>query len=221
MYKNLALAAFGLSVLINSVGNAMALHELSNASKPFIVASLLIWVWVQRQLLTKLVLQLLFTALCFSLIGDILLIFEPKHPLFFMLGLGAFLLAHLSYIILFAHHKKNKAIPWQAIWILVAVTYFFLLMLHLFPKLGALKIPVLIYGLVIVCMLMIALHFFDARAGRLKFCAIGAVLFCSSDTLLALNKFSQPFFSAGMWIMLTYSLAQFCIVWGLIKDADK
>jgi hypothetical protein len=38
-----------------------------------------------------------------------------------------------------------------------------------------------------------------------------------SDSILAINKFYQPFEAAGVLIMLTYGLAQFFIVQGAIK----
>jgi uncharacterized membrane protein YhhN len=45
----------------------------------------------------------------------------------------------------------------------------------------------------------------------------GALLFVCSDSLLAINKFGQPFRFAGLLIMFTYCLAQFLIVWGVVK----
>jgi len=45
----------------------------------------------------------------------------------------------------------------------------------------------------------------------------GAGLFVISDSVLAINKFYQPFEAAGILIMLTYGLAQFFIIKGAIK----
>ena len=42
----------------------------------------------------------------------------------------------------------------------------------------------------------------------------GALLFVISDSVLAINKFYQPFEVAGVIIMLTYGLAQLFIVEG-------
>ena len=42
----------------------------------------------------------------------------------------------------------------------------------------------------------------------------GALLFVISDSLLAINKFYQPFSIADNLIMLTYGFAQFYIVTG-------
>ena len=46
---------------------------------------------------------------------------------------------------------------------------------------------------------------------------IGAILFIISDSVLAINKFYQPFKGAGIIIMLTYAFAQMLIVLGVIK----
>jgi len=43
------------------------------------------------------------------------------------------------------------------------------------------------------------------------------VLFVISDSVLAINKFYQPFEAANVIIMLTYGLAQLFIVTGAIR----
>ena len=46
---------------------------------------------------------------------------------------------------------------------------------------------------------------------------IGAFLFIISDSLLAINKFYQPFGYAGIVIMLTYGIAQLFITLGAVR----
>ncbi|MFM8914325.1 MAG: lysoplasmalogenase family protein, partial [Flammeovirgaceae bacterium] len=45
---------------------------------------------------------------------------------------------------------------------------------------------------------------------------MGALLFMTSDSLLAINKFLNPLPLSGISIMLTYCLAQYLIVEGII-----
>ena len=45
----------------------------------------------------------------------------------------------------------------------------------------------------------------------------GAILFVSSDSLLAFNKFFSAFNYAGLIIMLTYGVAQLLITEGAVK----
>jgi uncharacterized membrane protein YhhN len=86
------------------------------------------------------------------------------------------------------------------------------------PYLGDLKIPVIVYALVLSGMLITAWHAFDFNNqtdGR--WIITGAACFVLSDSLLAINKFYSSFTFAGILIMLTYALAQLFIVSGVIK----
>jgi uncharacterized membrane protein YhhN len=48
----------------------------------------------------------------------------------------------------------------------------------------------------------------QARAARL---ALGGALFVASDACLAFNRFADPLPLAGLWILGSYWLAQWCI----------
>ena len=155
------------------------------------------------------------TALLFSWIGDIALMFEEKDPMFFLVGLSSFLIAHLWYISFF--HKIRIKEKLRSRWplMILVVAYYCLLLGLLYPHLGDMKIAVPVYGLVISFMLLLALHLAfisNKRAGMLMM--MGAILFVISDSILAINKFYQPFDLAGLLIMLTYGLAQICLVLG-------
>jgi len=61
-------------------------------------------------------------ALIFSWIGDVLLMFQDKKDIFFLLGLSSFLLAHIFYIIYFhkARLRDNvKSNPWLLVIVVV------------------------------------------------------------------------------------------------------
>ena len=67
-------------------------------------------------------------------------------------------------------------------------------------------------------MLLLALHMLfikNKEAGKLMM--LGALLFVASDSILAINKFYQPFEMAGIYIMLTYGLAQLLITVGAAR----
>jgi uncharacterized membrane protein YhhN len=154
-------------------------------------------------------------ALFFSWLGDVLLQFESSGKLFFLFGLSSFLLAHIFYIIFFhiIRVKEQLASRW---WLIIPVAlYYSGLILLLSPYLGEMKLPVRVYGIVISMMLLLALHTLfmkDKRVGKLL--TAGAVLFVISDSVLAINKFYQPFEFAGIFIMLTYGLAQALLIIG-------
>jgi uncharacterized membrane protein YhhN len=152
-------------------------------------------------------------ALIFSWIGDVLLQFEKEDPLFFLLGLSSFLLAHVFYIIFFhqIRVKEQLASRW---WLIIPVAAYYVgLIFLLLPNLGDMTLPVRVYGIVISLMLLLALHCLfmkDRVTGRVL--VAGALLFVISDSVLAINKFYASFDGAGVIVMLTYGLAQLLIV---------
>jgi uncharacterized membrane protein YhhN len=81
-------------------------------------------------------------------------------------------------------------------------------------------IPVVIYMFVILTMVVTAF----LRKGRVsiknyKWVFIGAILFLISDSLLSVNMFFIPILFANILIMVTYSLAQYFIVLGILKPS--
>ena len=162
----------------------------------------------------------LLTGLFFSFLGDAFLLYEKKNALFFIFGLASFLITHVCYIIYFLKIKSTNTSllrkqPWMAA---LVAGYGCSLIMLLYPGLAALKIPVIIYAVVICSMLLCSLHVFykTGRPSNVYF-VTGALFFVISDSLLAVNKFLHPFPSSGVLIMLTYCAAQFFIVKGSIK----
>lgn len=162
--------------------------------------------------------KLIVLALVFSWMGDVLLIFESKNENFFIFGLVAFLAAHIFYILFFekiilAEHLKKRY------WIFLPVmVYYVVLISVLSPTLEDMKWPVRIYGIVISFMLIKALQVGWIKNRMTVFYLIsGAALFVISDSILAMNKFYQPFEYAGFFIMLTYGLAQLLIAVGAVR----
>ncbi|MEB2778464.1 lysoplasmalogenase [Algoriphagus sp. D3-2-R+10] len=193
--------------------------ELRIISKPLIIAGLIGYFYqITRPISSTLLAKSVLGALIFSLIGDILLLWD--HLLIY--GIGAFLLAHVCYIIAFKVAQKALESILNVnfiktffinlpIYFLAAFTFY---MIN--PNLGALKIPVIVYIIVIVSMITMARE----RYGRCNSASfwqvfIGASLFFISDGLIALDKFYQPIPDAGVMIMGTYAIAQLMIVMGI------
>lgn len=185
-------------------------------SKPLLVAVLLVWFLSVSDKFTTLRYTVV-AALLLSWLGDIFLLLEPRSPVYFMAGLGSFLLAHIAYIFFFlwARAGQNRKKSWNIKTITGVTIYAGALFFFLNPRLGALKLPVFLYALVISVMLICALHAFAISARKAGWwCISGAALFVLSDSVLAVNKFYQPFPAAGFSIMLTYAGAQFALVKG-------
>ena len=155
----------------------------------------------------------LLLALFFSWLGDCFLIYK-EDTLFFMLGLGSFLLAHIAYIVSFIKFKKVITYPAITSLVVVFIIYTLVLMYVLWSGLGQMKIPVVIYAIVLTLMgITGVVH--NIRVNILP--VIGVVLFIISDSLIAYTKFVGPLYVSGLLIMATYIMAQFLIIQGLSK----
>jgi uncharacterized membrane protein YhhN len=166
--------------------------------------------------------SLVLAALFFSWLGDVLLMLEGRNSMFFILGLLGFLTAHALYIAYFSRIPASEGgsfVRKRPVMLLAVLAYVVELLYVLWPSLNGMKIPVLVYGIVIGTMLCFALWQYGKihpqAAGLL---IIGALLFVASDSLLAINKFKSPIPFGGIWVMSTYVLAQFCIVKGSAKQ---
>ncbi|SDX21829.1 lysoplasmalogenase [Flavobacterium degerlachei] len=190
--------------------------------KPFLLPFLLLAVYFSGNFPSK---KFLLIALAFSWIGDIILLFADQHELFFIVGLIAFLISHIVYILLFNKqlkykNRKNKAIFW--IGVTCIIVYLFTMISILLPSLGDLTIPVFVYALVISTMLLFALKgFLNWEEPGNWYILIGAIAFISSDSILAFNKFYAPIVLSSFLIMITYLIAQYLIVVGILKLNKK
>jgi uncharacterized membrane protein YhhN len=150
-------------------------------------------------------------GLILSLGGDVALLWPQQG---FLPGLVSFLLAHLAYLWAFTRGVRFAArpLPFVAYGALAAA-----ILAWLWPSVpAALRIPVLAYVLCLASMAAQAgVVGLAARgtpdAARARTLALGGALFLCSDTLLAINKFALPLPLSGLWILLTYWAAQWCI----------
>lgn len=163
---------------------------------------------------------LIFAALIFSWAGDVALGINLHRETMFMLGLVCFLLTHVLYVIAFLRTPGRNLPPKKFIYSVIPVLlYGFVLLYILYDGLGEMKIPVIIYTIVILAMVVAAINRIE-KVNRTSFYLVlfGAVLFLSSDSMLALNKFSNPFPFASPLIMLTYIAGQYLIVMGYLRQ---
>lgn len=202
----------------NIVGIQIGNESIQQLTKPLIIPLLAFYFLSEIKKDGWSISKWILAALFFSWVGDVLLMFQEKNSLFFLLGLSSFLLAHIFYIIFFHTVRVRENVKGKP-WLLVAVVVYYAILINLLsPYLGAMKIPVFVYGIVISFMFMLAMHMlFIKNKSAGKWMMIGALLFVTSDSILAINKFYQPFEAAGVLIMLTYALAQLFIVYGAIK----
>ena len=215
----IAFLLFTLAELVSIIYPSVILHYIA---KPLLIPTLILLLLFSKTIKPGKV--LLVTGLFFSWAGDIFLMLESKNALFFIAGLVCFLTTHIFYIIYFLRIQSQQIslLKRQPLLVLLVVGYGFSLVWLLFPHLGELKLPVIIYATVICTMLLCSLHVFTkVKSPDNLFYLVGAIAFVLSDSLLAFNKFYQPFSYAGIFIMLTYCAAQYFIVIGFIAQSTE
>lgn len=148
--------------------------------------------------------KLFLAGLVLSFFGDLFLLF----PGGFIMGLSSFLAAHIVYIITFKQyfqHKNLAIIP-------LILAFVGGLIEFLYPHLDAMKIPVILYAITIGLMLYVAM------GTKQTWLIVGALLFVLSDSILAINLFYQKSIIASISVMLTYVIAQYCLVKGMVNQ---
>jgi uncharacterized membrane protein YhhN len=154
--------------------------------------------------------RILALGLALSSVGDVVLTWRTEAG--FMIGLGFFLIAHVTYILAFSRRMRfrRSRLPF----ILFATVVGVVMGGVLLPHLGGMVIPVMAYLIVITAMVVFTALCDDVSPMLM----LGGLAFMASDGMLAMNLFHTPFAGAGFGIMITYYLAQFLILWAFLAQ---
>ena len=216
--KKIWLSVFVVAIFADLIGIYLKNDILVYVAKPLIVITLIFYFLSATKGIQSDLIIIIIRALTFSWLGDVVLMFDSFNKNIFLIGLLAFLFAHLIYIRFFSLVRMGEKIKLKPGLILLVVVYYSGLIYLLFNDLHDMKIPVLVYGIVISVMFLMALHMLfikNKEAGKLMM--LGALLFIFSDSILAINKFYESFEYAGIAIMLTYGIAQLLITLGAVR----
>jgi uncharacterized membrane protein YhhN len=189
--------------------------------KPATMLAVLLWIWLSVGFGGS---MLWFTiGVVFCLAGDVFLMLPPKM---FLFGLVSFLVGQACYVIGF-----NTEPPYLNLWGLFLIIMLGIYVGWLYPRIASsliekgrtgLKIPVLVYSIVISAMVYSALMTLTRpgwpTAAALS-ASIGAVLFYISDSMLAWDRFVGPISHARLRTMIIYHLGVFGIILGAILHA--
>ena len=162
-------------------------------------------------------------GILFSLAGDVVLMISLDRM--FLLGLTAFLFAHIFYITGF-REELGTINAWSlilAIFIAINVGRLLRRIVGTMRAKGQNKlvIPVIIYGTVISVMLYAAMStIYDPawKTSATLFVSVGAFLFCASDTILAWIKFVSPIKNGRVWNIALYHLGQIGLIAGVVSQ---
>ncbi|MEY9974493.1 putative membrane protein YhhN [Lysinibacillus sp. RC46] len=152
---------------------------------------------------------LIVIGLVFCMVGDYTL-------QWFLIGLTSFLIGHIFYILAFSSTNERQVPTWAKIVLLVYGASMAVWIAGTVFSSGevVLGIAVIAYISVILTMGWTAI-----RTGS-TFATIGALLFISSDSYLAINKFVMPLPFSHEFIMLTYYSAQILIALSISQYSE-
>jgi uncharacterized membrane protein YhhN len=214
----LLLAAFVFAAL-EALALWRSIPYLEFIAKPAVMLALFFWLWTSAGMHG--VVLWFGSGILFSLIGDILLMISLEN--LFLPGLVAFLAAHIMYVIGF-----NLPLPVLSVWGLLLAIMIGLGSARILRKVitplhaqrqAGLRIPILIYGLVISLMLLSAmLKLTDLSWNMVAalLVALGAFLFYLSDIILAWMKFIAPIQNGRIYNILSYHLGQIALIAGVV-----
>ncbi len=214
MRSKLNIIPFYISTAIFLVAMFANIHLLELIFKPLMILSLMFFFAKSVNLRSSLSFRFTLIALTFCLMGDVFLMLNKDDGLLFILGIAAFLIGHVFYILAFSRILIENKVKFN--WYLVVLVG--LLFSSTIPLLvlraGDFALPIFMYSLTICTMLAFALQLLKVK-GVGVIISIGAALFVISDSLIAILKFITPIPHGGWWVMLTYIAAQYLIIIGL------
>lgn len=151
-------------------------------------------------------------GLLFSFFGDVALM--GRRDPWFLVGLGAFLVAQVAYAIGFSRDLRRSVVRRRPLLVLPYLALVVALVVWLAPHLGDLLVPVTVYAAVIGVMAVLA-------TGVSPVVGVGALLFVASDALLAATSLAGRLVlpMSGLWVMGTYLAGQALIAIGVAARA--
>jgi uncharacterized membrane protein YhhN len=213
------LGAVAALLAIASAPWALDRPWLNFAFKPIATLCVIAWAALGRSD-DGLVKRWIVIGLVFSLAGDVALLWPVQG---FLVGLVAFLLGHLSYLVGLTRRVKFLASPPAfGAWAIVAASVLASLWHGVPPELRA---PVLVYVTALAAMAAQASSVWLARraqpdAARWRTVAIGAALFVLSDAILATDKFVGGIPMPTLFNLSTYWLGQWFIARAAVRAPE-
>lgn len=215
---NLLLALAALAAIVNEIAEYKNKRTVVYFAKPMVMISLLAWLYFYSGLDGPLLYFAL--GILFSLGGDVFLML-PDTDRWFLPGLVSFLLGHVFYTV-----GLNFTIPPLNVFGIFLAISIALFVAQIYRRLAAglhasgkdrMRIPVLIYSVVISLMWLSALQtIFDInwKTNASLLVSLGATLFVASDIVLAWFKFVGPIKHGRMINLTCYHLGQILLIVG-------
>jgi len=225
---NIFFLLFGISVILNIIAEATQSVNLIFATKPLLMFFLSLAFYQNVRENFTIFHRLILGGLILSIFGDTFLMFNENGrggELFFLLGLGSFLLTHLFYTAAFLKYSSaEKGFVQQNKWLFLPFALFLAAnTVFLWKGISTdMKIPVFIYSSAIVAMTISCLNLKTKMSAHIfKIIFGGVLLFLISDSIIGINKFHTPLPYARLLIMIPYLVGQYFIAQGASLPASK
>jgi uncharacterized membrane protein YhhN len=156
-------------------------------------------------------------AFLFSAAGDYFLSNKSGQELYFVIGIGLYLLAHLGYL---GFAWRNGRLHWLVLGalLLIFLPYYFLLLNPAIPD-PLLSVSVLAYLLISCLALAVAAGLRLAQPVKGSY-VLGVALIVLSDTVISFNEFLR--YRELNWLILpTYYLAHLSISYALLRRGER
>lgn len=223
MTSRVVLVVYALVGVVNVIAELTSSTSIAHVTKPLLMPLLALWLiayWRSRGSASPLPLELrwLLVGLGFAWLGDLFLMASGDG--FFIAGIGAFLLMQICYIVAFTRVEGPGLVRAWKIALIPYVLAWLGLNALVSSGVGSLRIPVLIYSVVLITMAVAALDLvIRVPQDKGRRVAIGAAVFVVSDAMIALTAFGPLSESAGLsaFVMATYIVAQAMIVTGFTE----
>ena len=153
-------------------------------------------------------------GLVLGVAGDIALLGKSSRA--FLAGLGAFLLGHIAYVVAFAQLAPHET--WLHPLAAIPAGLGLVVLRLLWPRLGNMRVPVIIYVIAIVTMMAAAIGVARTEAvpeTNRWLAFAGAALFFVSDLAVARDRFVAATFANRAWGLPAYYAGQLLLAWSL------
>jgi len=221
----LALATLGAAIaaiagaLLAAADPGHGWRWLHWSGKPLATALIFVLAWRAQPAQSPRYRRRILAGIACSLLGDVFLMLPGD---LFVPGLVAFLCGHLCFIAAFLGDSRFGARP---LLLLACLGYGAMNLYLLWDAIGApLRVPVIVYVLVLACMggqALVRARLFaqrgDAQAPAARLAAAGALMFLLSDSLLAWNRFHGAIPWSSLWVLSAYYLA----LWWIARSVQR
>lgn len=201
--------SLALSIIVIVISGAFAIYAKYKkqrfayyAFKPLTMVLIISLAWERTLSFPTVYSYFILIGLCFSLLGDILVMFSGKV---LKQGLLAFMAGYVFYILAFSRYIE--IISYAALIPILgfaAIFYF-----YLYRGLSRLRWPVLVYVLIVSALVWLGINrYLDLRDIKSYLAFIGCFLLLISESIWAINRFRGAFWLAEILILGTYFPAQ-------------